>query len=78
MTEFVSGGPPPPRSARRPLQQVEGWTELPPPLGGGGVARSAAGEDRPQETYFIVGMTKLAFSRTPPFGQRAVTVFTRV
>ena len=29
-------------------------------------------------SYFIVGMTKLAFSRTPPLGQRAVTVLTRV
>jgi len=28
--------------------------------------------------YRIVGMTKLAFSRTPPLGQRCVTVLIRV
>ena len=37
--------------------------------------RSAGGDRR--QIHFIVGMTKLAFSRTPPLGQRAVTVFTR-
>src|SRR5579864_6342213 len=41
-------------------------------------AEQSVQDGRHRRAYFIVGMTKLAFSRTPPFGQRAVTVLTRV